>query len=50
MNVGLDKQVAIESVKALFDAIPKKRQIEFIGEFNEALVYIERSTPGKEER
>lgn len=36
-EVGQDRQAAIESVKAIFDALPKTKQLEFLGELNEAL-------------
>lgn len=41
-DVGDDKRAAKDSVEAIFNALPKKRQAEFIGELNEALLYIER--------
>ena len=44
---GESKEDARASVVAIFEALPKRKQMEFLGEYNEALVYIERSTPGK---
>lgn len=46
-NVGESKEDALASVNAIFEALPKSKKMEFLGELNEALVYIERSTPGK---
>ncbi len=47
MATGESKDDAKTSVIAIFEALPKSKQFDFIGEYNEALVYIERSTPGK---
>lgn len=41
-DVGEDKQAARESVEAIWKALPKRKQMEFLGELNEALLYIER--------
>jgi len=41
-GVGEDRVAARESVNAIFEALPKKKQMEFLGELNEALLYIER--------
>lgn len=41
-DVGQDKQAALDSVEAIFDALSKAKKMEFIGELNEALLYIER--------
>jgi hypothetical protein len=46
-NVGESKEDAKASIESLFNAIPESRKMEYIGEYNEAMVYIERSTPGK---
>lgn len=47
LPVGKDKQAATASVEAIFKAVPKSKKMELIGEFNEALLYIQYSTPGK---
>jgi len=41
-DVGQDKQAAKDSVEAIFNALPKTKQREYLGELNEALLYIER--------
>lgn len=41
-GVGDDQRAAKESVEAIFNALPKSRQMELIGELNEALLYIQR--------
>jgi hypothetical protein len=46
-GVGEDKQAAKESVVAIFEALPKTKQMNFIGEYNEVLMYLQFSTPGK---
>ncbi len=34
---------AIECVEALFNAIPKARRLEYIGEYNDAMLFLERA-------
>ncbi len=41
---GDSKDDARASVNAIFEALPKKRQMEYLGELNEALLYIESHT------
>ena len=36
-----EADVVKDCIKAMFDAITKRRQPEFIGEFNEALCFVE---------
>jgi hypothetical protein len=41
-DVGEDKKAAHDSVTAIFEALSKKKQMELLGEYNEALLYISR--------
>ena len=41
-DVGEDPKAAEESVNAIFEALPKKKQLEFLGELNEVLIFISR--------
>jgi hypothetical protein len=46
-DVGESQEDAKASVEAIFEALPKSKKMEFIGELNEALLYIERHPPKK---
>jgi hypothetical protein len=39
-DVGKQK-IAIEAINAIFEAIPKSRRLEYLGDLNEVLLYIQ---------
>ncbi len=47
-DTGEDPKAASESVEAIFNALPKTKQREFLGGLNEVLVYIAHHLPKKE--
>jgi hypothetical protein len=48
-NVGESQADARASINAIFEALPKSKKMEFLGELNEVLIYIDRHPPKLEE-
>lgn len=46
-NVGDNPKVAKDAAEAIFKALPKTRQAEYLGELNEVLIYIDRHSKAK---